>query len=622
MNMMRGWLWVLCGWWLITAAHAGVRLDNSGEFFPVASSLQYFVDESRQLTIRDLLDQPDRHVWDTNQDEVFNLGYQRGAAWLRLEIRNDSLRDDWVLAIESPLLRRLDVFFVRDGALQEVYQTGDRFEFAARPLAHRNFLFPLQLPSRQSVTLYIRAESPSSLVFPMHIHSTRCYIQFDNRMTWFYGLLCGFVLVMSLYNFFVFTATRDMSYLYYSLFSVGLNFYLLSVQGFGYQYLWPENIYWQHKSIALSISSSLLFGSLFVCAFLRLRESMPRLAQGFNAVAVAALVLMVASLSLDEFSVIQASVYLTMVSCLLALIAGFALWLKGRYEARFFVLGWCVFLGAAALFAAASLGYIRYSLEIRYALEAGVVVQLVLLAFALADRINHERQLRQALEEQSRHYQRQHLLAKERALEREVFLKEELERRVNERTIELNEAMDKLKTAHHRLERINQLDEVTGLNNQNYFFDVLKREWERALRDQRCISLIVIELDDFSLIGERHGEIVQEECLKLVAGMLRDAFSRPADALARYGDKVFGVLLPETELHGARQLAMGLCEQISAAPQDFGLCRLMLTLSVGVASGVPVAGQGCMDMLETAESALYVAHNNGGNQVQTAAVST
>ncbi len=622
MKHVRGWLWVLWGWCFLITAHASVRLDETQALFATTPSLQYFLDSSRLVTIRDMLAAPDRYPWATSQDDILNLGYQRGAVWIRLEIENASSRDDWVLAVESPLLRSLDAFYVREGKLQEIYQTGDRFEFAARPMAHRNFLFPLQLPPQQRLTLYLRAESPSTLAFPIHVHNMRNYMQADNRHTWLYGLLCGFVLVMSLYNFFVFTATRDISYLYYALFSVGLNFYLLSMQGFGYQYLWPDNIYLQQKSNAMSMALSLLFGALLANSFLRLQDSMPAMATVFRTLAGIALVMMFACLVADEYFVIQAGVYLTMVSCLLALVAGLVLWLRGRYEARFFVLGWCVFLGAALLFAAASLGYIPYDLDIRHALEAGIVVQLVLLAFALADRINHERQLRYTLEEQSRHYQRQHLLAKERALEREIFLKEELERRVSERTSELNDTLEKLSTAHRRLERINQLDDVTGLYNQNYFFDLMRREWERAQRDQRCLSLIVIELDDFSLIGERHGDVVQTESLKRVAGMLREAFSRPADVVARYGDKVFGVLLPETELHGARQLSVRLCEKLASAPHDFGLCRLQLTLSVGIAMGVPGAGQGAMDLLDTAESALYVAHNNGGNQVQTATVST
>jgi PleD family two-component response regulator len=84
---------------------------------------------------------------------------------------------------------------------------------------------------------------------------------------------------------------------------------------------------------------------------------------------------------------------------------------------------------------------------------------------------------------------------------------------------------------------------------------------------------------------------------------------------------VFGVLLPETELHGARQLANGLCAHISMAPHDFGLCRIILTLSIGIASGVPDALKSFKDLLETAESALYVAHSSHGNQVQTAMMS-
>lgn len=621
MNSVRVWLALLLLWGAVCAGHAAVRLEDGTDTITPTQPLRYFLDATRKLSIQEVLADSGRLPWQRNHSKVLSLGYRKSAVWMQLELDNASSRSDWVLAVESPLLRSLDVFVVRGGTLHEVYQTGDRFEFAARPVMHRNFLFPVTLAPGESATLYLRAEAPYALIFPMRIYNMLNYIQFDNRTTWFYGLLCGFVLVMSLYNFFVFTATRDISYFYYAMFSVCLNFFLLSVQGFGYQYLWPDNIYLQQKSNALSICTALLFGGLFVNAFLRLREYSRLLHVLLVALICVVTLLILGIFFIDEFYIIQAGVYLTMASCCVALLAGVGLWLRGRYEARFFVLAWCVFLGAVLLFAISSLGYVNYTLETRYAVEAGIAVQLVLLSFALADRINHEREMRHMLEEQSQHFQRQHLLAKERALEREIYLKEELERRVEERTVELNETMEKLSSMNRRLELINQLDDITGLHNQNYFFDVLRREWDRALRDQRCLSLLVIELDDFSVIRERHGPVVLDECLKLLAVMLRENFSRPADVVVRYGDKVFGVLLPETELHGARQLANGLCAHISMAPHDFGLCRIILTLSIGIASGVPDTLKNFKDLLETAESALYVAHSSHGNQVQTAMMS-
>lgn len=610
----------MCLLLFVVSAQAAVTLVNSGDAISPAQGLRYFQDPTRLLTIEDILAQRPHPEWQDSRDAVLNLGFRKGAVWIELQVENASLQSDWMLAVESPLLRYLDVFVVRGGDLRAVFQTGDRFEFAARPVAHRHFLFPVSVPLHEKVTLYLRAEAPYPLVFPMHFYSVTDYLQTDNRATWFYGLLCGFMLVMSLYNFFVFTATRDSSYFYYAMFSVCMNFFLLSLQGFGYEYLWPETIYWQQKSHMMTMLASVLFGSQFVIAFLRLRETSPSLHVLIQGVSLVAILLLLVGIFVDDSNLVEASYYLTEVACVLALISGVVAWGRGRYEARFFVLAWFVFLGAALLFCLSLLGYISYTPERRYAVEVGVAVQLVLLSFALADRINHERKLRQSLEEQSQHYQRQHLLAKERALEREIFLKEDLERRVDERTLELHEAMEKLSTMNRRLELINQLDEVTGLHNQNYFFDVLRREWDRALREQRCVSLLVIELDDFNLIRERHGDVIQDECLKLVAGLLRETFSRPADVVVRYGDKVFGVLLPETELHGARQLALGVCSHIAVAPHDFGLCRILLSVSIGIACSIPVTHKNCKELLETAESALYVAHSNGGNQVQTAMI--
>lgn len=616
--MKNGWAGLLLLMCMISFGHAQIVLTDEMDGFSPAEEVRFLLDAKRELTPTDILLKLDSSDWKVSDDPVLNVGYSKSAVWLRMDLQNDSTRNDWVLALESPLLRSVDLFVVHAGNVSEVYQTGDRFEFAARPVAHRNFLFPLTMAPSETVTLLLRAEAPYALVFPMRLYSMLNYIQVDNRTTWIYGLLHGFVLVMSLYNLFVFTATRDISYFHYAMFSMSLNFFLLSIQGFGYQYIWPENIYIQQKSNALSICASLLFGVLFVNTFLRLEDAGVVLRRSVQLLIGVVGLLVIGSFLVDEFYIIQAGVYLTVGACVLSLVAGLGLWAGGRREVRFFALASFVFLCAVMVFALASLGYLGYSMQVRYAVEAGFAVQLVLLSFALADRINNEREVRRTLELQNQTFQRQHLLAKERALEREIHLKEELERRVNERTVELNEALEQLSAMNTQLERMNMFDHVTGLHNQNYFFDVLRREWDRALRDQRCLTLLVVELDGFSEIRERYGLVVQDESLKLVAGLLRETFSRPADVVVRYGDKVFGILLPETEAQGARQLAKGICMRISVAPYDFGLCKIMLSLSVGVATGIPANGRSYKELLETAESALYVAHNNGGSQVQAA----
>jgi diguanylate cyclase (GGDEF)-like protein len=248
------------------------------------------------------------------------------------------------------------------------------------------------------------------------------------------------------------------------------------------------------------------------------------------------------------------------------------------------------------------------------------VVELALLAFALAGRINQERNQRLNLELQKRELERTALLAKERALELERLSNEQLERSVRERTDDLHKALAELSDMNRKLEQLNTQDPVTGVGNENSFVRALKQEWDRAYRAGESLALIVVELDGYRNVVADYGQVAAEECLKNVADILARLICRPADVITRYGDKVFGVLLPNTDGGGALFLARQIADRVQEKPFDFGICEVHASVSVGVASERPTKMDRYKELLLAAESAVYVAQNSGGNQIQLAKV--
>ncbi|CBL45728.1 Probable signal protein [gamma proteobacterium HdN1] len=588
---------------------------------PPSVQLRYLLDADHSLNISAILANPDILPWQAKSAGSLGLGFRDGAVWLRVDVQSASNIDDWLLVVEFPLLRALDVFVVRAGVLDQVFQTGDRFEFAARPIEHRNFVFPIQISAQNaaSTTLYLRIETPYSMVFPVYFAQADDYLQGPHYVTWLFGILCGIQLGMALYHLLVFAFVRDISYLFYALFAPAILLVFTAQQGFGYQYLWPEAIWWQQKAMLFGLLWSVAIGSVFVISFLRIHRHRHNLfivllCQLF-AIAVCALL----AIFVDSPFLVEISHYLIMFAASFCLWCGIVLLREGLRDVRFFVAALMVLVTATVPYCLSALGYIDYSSKWIYGMEIGAAIQSLLLGVALADRSNRERRLRLMREEeiQGLHVHIDQL--QERAQEREEGLEKRMSRKLEEQSRELHEALEVAALLRRKLESISQLDEVTGLRNQNYFFELLHREWDRALREQRELSLMVIELDDFYEIGERYSVVIQEECLKVVAKLLQDTFSRPADVVVRYGDKVFGVLLPETGSQGARQLANILRSKIRDADYDFGFGKITLSLSVGIATCKPSAKRNFKDMLETAESALYVAHSNGGGQVQHAA---
>jgi diguanylate cyclase (GGDEF)-like protein len=161
-------------------------------------------------------------------------------------------------------------------------------------------------------------------------------------------------------------------------------------------------------------------------------------------------------------------------------------------------------------------------------------------------------------------------------------------------------------------------DELTGLANARAFRSILDREIERSRRFQSPLGLVMLDLDNFKQVNDRHGHQQGDEVLASVAAVLRD-FSRDIDAPARYGGEELAVVLPQTDSEGAALLAERMREAVERlrVPSVNGDGSLRVTASFGVAS-VPESAAGREELVAAADAALYRAKRGGKNRVERA----
>jgi diguanylate cyclase (GGDEF)-like protein len=167
---------------------------------------------------------------------------------------------------------------------------------------------------------------------------------------------------------------------------------------------------------------------------------------------------------------------------------------------------------------------------------------------------------------------------------------------------------------HRVVERQAVTDSLTGLANRRQFYEVLGREYERAQRFGQPVSLILLDIDDFKLINDSKGHLAGDAVLHSVAATLAEVI-REIDLAARYGGEEFAVLLPQTGPEGAANLAERLRSEIAARSIRFGTEEITgVTASFGVAAG-PVNDQTQIDLIASADAALYQAKREGKNHV-------
>ena len=160
-------------------------------------------------------------------------------------------------------------------------------------------------------------------------------------------------------------------------------------------------------------------------------------------------------------------------------------------------------------------------------------------------------------------------------------------------------------------------DALTGLPNRRQFDATLHKEWYRALRDATPLGLLMIDVDRFKPLNDRFGHQTGDRFLACVGQVIRDNVRRASDLAARYGGEEFAVVLPGTGAAGALEIAEVIRRAVAAADTR-GIVEggYPLSVSIGVAATVALAGGGSASLVHSADSALYQAKRNGRNRVE------
>ncbi|MCU7803441.1 MAG: sensor domain-containing diguanylate cyclase [Candidatus Thiodiazotropha sp. (ex Lucinoma borealis)] len=169
------------------------------------------------------------------------------------------------------------------------------------------------------------------------------------------------------------------------------------------------------------------------------------------------------------------------------------------------------------------------------------------------------------------------------------------------------------KLAFLKLQQYATTDGLTGLANRRELDKFAIREFKRAKRFTRRLSVLMLDLDHFKQVNDTYDHTVGDKVLRHIAGICGDAI-RAQDFLARYGGEEFTILLPETDIEGAAQLGQRICDNVAITPCQVGQTEIKITVSIG-ASEIEIGDEVFHDVLLRADKALYEAKKRGRNRV-------
>ncbi|MBN2645626.1 MAG: diguanylate cyclase [Desulfuromonadaceae bacterium] len=171
--------------------------------------------------------------------------------------------------------------------------------------------------------------------------------------------------------------------------------------------------------------------------------------------------------------------------------------------------------------------------------------------------------------------------------------------------------------AQRALMELSEKDPLTELANRRKFNACYQQEWQAGQREQRPLSLLMIDIDFFKNFNDNYGHPAGDKILQIISSVLKDLVLRPRDLVARYGGEEFICLLPDTPSDAATTLAEKLRKTVQALhiKHEFSITDRNMTISVGVATTIPGQADEAQTLLSQADQALYAAKNQGRNQV-------
>lgn len=364
---------------------------DKGGAYDLTPQTTYLEDSSNQIdskTITELLDQ----FRPVDSQQGISFGYSDSSWWFRVEILapNTSM-NRWFLRIGFMQLDHIELYrLLSDKSdLELVWQGGDLYPSGGRLINDSAYLIPLDSSiTEEPQTYLLRIKTEGSLILPLSLVSDLHYLESSNAASTVKGFLYGGIIFMLLYNAFLFLATRDISYIYYSLYLFSIFTILLQFNGTGFQYFWPNQVFFQNNGIAAVVDLMLVGIITFVQSLLETKRRIPRLHKFGLIILVVLLLDLLASLFMPMRYALQSSLILAAFSVIYNFVVAILIVRQGFSPARYYLAAWTAVLLSGLLFSVGTFGFVPMIPVIRYSLSIGVGMEVILLSLALANKIN------------------------------------------------------------------------------------------------------------------------------------------------------------------------------------------------------------------------------------------
>ncbi len=438
-----------------------VVFKDSTQLMQVGPYVELYRDNTNLLTINDVRKQ----TFTLSKTDVPNLQISPFSNWARFAITNETGLNRLLLEVEYPTIDEITLYEILPSGGYRVVELGQFQPYRYRPYDHQNYIFPLMLARGETREFYLKVKAGEQAQLPMYLGGETSLNVKNTERNFIFGVYIGIILVMALYNLFIYLSIRDRSYLIYVSYIICVGLTQASQQGYTFRFLWPNNIWLAtHDTLIIPILNGIT-AALFIQSFLHTREKYRTGHHILTGVVIAYSLVFIPTF-LDKYFVANMMAQMTaMAASLLAIFVGYKVARRGFIPARYFLVAWGIFLSSVCVFVLRNFNILPYNDFTYYALQIGSAAEVTLLSFALANKINiyrKEKEESQAValrisQENEQLVREQNIILEAKVLERTEALQNS--------NVELNKALTNLKNAQTQLveaEKMASLGQLTA----------------------------------------------------------------------------------------------------------------------------------------------------------------
>lgn len=373
------------------AAPAPALTVGQADRYTLSSFFDVLEDPTAALTFDDILKPQVQQAFKPVKPgaTATNFGLTRSAFWLRITLgAGADTPASWLFEVAYPPLDRLELYTSRTDGGFEHQAGGDLRAFADRLVPHRNHVLPVTLTPGKTSTLYLRIASQGTVAAPVRLWKPAALWAHDQAeysvLSLYFGLLIG----LFLYNLLLFISLRDRVYLFYVVFVACIAMSQAALTGMGAQFIWPQWSWWIAVSISASNAMSGVFGILFARDFLSSRQTMPRLDRLLRIEVVLWMAAVASALLLPYVVSVWMVTVLALLTVTSLVVVGIVSVRRKHPGARYFLFAWAVLLMGVTVLALHNTGWLPSNVFTANSLMIGSALEMVLLSFGLANRVN------------------------------------------------------------------------------------------------------------------------------------------------------------------------------------------------------------------------------------------